>query len=243
MEGCKYITELGTELHMYEDGDVLITDVEGYTIGIHKLDMAKLYTHYTRGELNSFYNKQHEITITVLGIINMPYLKRIGLIDKINQALDYFPELHNKTIYIGVLVKDRNRCFADVDVDNNIIRFNLDYLNNAEKVEGWNATIFHELMHIVQSVSNTPKTEEHCSIHAMARMPNHLVDEDRISYITENGNREHNADICRAAVKYRESGKRGYIKYAKKLLDEVDESKVVLIEGDGDFDIGIGDMK
>lgn len=238
MDSHKYITDSLTEFHMLPNGGVIIKDADGNTVGLGKQSMDELYAHYTNGELNSFYNKRNKITISVLGIVQMSYMKGIGLIDKMNQALDYFPELHHRTIHIGVLIKYRNGIFADVDEDNNVIRFNLDYLRNAKSVEGWNTTIFHELMHIVQQVSNLPKTEEFCSIHAMARMPNRLVDEDRISYITKNGDRKHNADICRKAVQYRESGKRGYIKYAKKLLDEMDESKVAWIEGDGDFDIG-----
>ena len=220
MDSHKYTTDSGTEFHILGDRGVIIKNADGSTAGLSEQSLSDLIAYYSGVGWNPAFNMKHNVKINALDPILMSHIKEIGLIDIINQALDHFPELHNKIIHIGVLVDARKGCFADVDPYNNVIRFNIDALKDAGNVDGWNTIIFHELMHIVQVLSNTPKTEEHCSIHAMARMPNHLVDADEVTYVGD-GDRAHNADICRKAVKYRKSGKRGYIKYAKALLDEV----------------------
>ena len=47
-----------------------------------------------------------------------------------------------------------------------------------------------------------------------------------ISYVIEDGDRATNADLCRKAVEFNDSGKRGYIKYLKSLVDDIDLSRV-----------------
>ena len=220
MDSHKYTTDSGTEFNMLGNGGVIIKDVAGSTIGLSEESMSILNNMYSWGGWNTSFNDKHKVEIKALDTVFLSWLKKCGIIERINQALDYFPELHMRTIHIGIIEYNRDKCDAAADIDNHIIQFNMDRLQHPDEYEGWNVVIFHELMHMVQYISDTSKSEEHCSIHAMARMPNHLVDVDYISYIG-NGNKNYNADICRKAVKYKESGKRGYIKYAKALLDEV----------------------
>ena len=220
MDSHKYTTDTGTEFHMLGNGGIIITDVEGNTVGLSKESMSTLNTCYSWGGWNTAFNKEHQVEIKALDTVFMSWLRDTGIIERINKAFDYFPELHMRTIHIGVWEYDRKECFAYADVNNLIIAFNIDMLEHPDDHEGWNTVIFHEFMHMVAYISDLPKTEEYCSIHAMARMPNHLVDLDLIAYVGD-GDRTHTADICRKAVEYRESGKRGYIKYAKALLDEV----------------------
>ena len=219
MDSLHHITDSGVEFDMLDNGGIIIQDANKKNIvGLSQDSLNDLYTFHSDSGWNTSYNNKHFIRITVLDTVYVSYLKKIGLIDKIKKALDYFPELTCRTVYVGILMREREAAFACVDTDNQILKFNVDLLENAENVEGWNVCIFHELMHIVQRIRDLPKTEEYCSIHAMARMPNHLVDCDYISYISDNGNREYNADLCRKAVGYRESGGRGYIKYVKSLI-------------------------
>ena len=133
------------------------------------------------------------------------YIDKLKLMIPI--ALKYFPELD--TVYVGV---SNIRCNhkACADTDNFLVRFRVDLMPTF-------VTIFHELMHLVQHSTDAPKTEEYCSIYAMARMPEEFVD-DSIPYIGGDPVRFKLAELCRETVKYRESGKRDYIMYLRKRL-------------------------
>ena len=122
-------------------------------------------------------------------------------------ALQHFPEI--EIVYVGISNPKRHHK-ACADVDNFLIRFRVDLRPSF-------VTIFHELMHLVQWDSDEPKTEEYCSIYAMARMPNELVD-DPIPYIGGDFINLSLAQLCRDTVKYRESGRRNYIQFLRKKL-------------------------
>ena len=139
-----------------------------------------------------------------------PYKTDIFL--KVVRSMKFFPELKNQKIYLGISgwVKKNEKNIASADFENNILMFNVNR-------EISYVTVFHELMHFVQYQSNLPRTEEYCSIYAMARMPPHLVDQDIIPYIGK-GHKSYNADLCRESVNYRENGHRKYIQYLKNRL-------------------------
>ena len=229
MEFVKHLTgDSCIEMNLLSSGGVIFKDVEhDSVVGLSKSSMDLLFIYYSDTGWNTSFNKKHRIKITVLDTLYTSHLKDVGLIKKINCALDSFPELRNRTVYIGLLNRGLDVHFAGVDVDNLILSFNRNIILSLEKepeLDGLNTTIFHELMHIVTSIKKLPQTEEYCSIYATARMPSDLVDSDEIPYITENGDRKTNADLCRKAVEFNESGKRGYIKYLKSLVKEIDLS-------------------
>lgn len=222
MKYKKYTTDSGVHVNLLDNGGVILQDTdEKNMIGLSRESVCDLYEYHYDDGWNTRLNIKNHITIKVLDTVYSSYLEDIGLIDRINAALDYFPELSLQTIYIGILKYKREGIFAHVDVNNLVIGFNMDDLINFNTVNGWNVCIFHELMHMVQYSSNLPKSEEYCSIYSIARMPNELIDCDSISYVTDDGNRKHNADLCRLAINYNEAGKRGYIKYLKSLIDEM----------------------
>ena len=122
-------------------------------------------------------------------------------------SLKYFPELDH--VYVGISgIRCNHKACADTD--NFLVRFRVDLMPTF-------VTIFHELMHLVQHSIDAPKTEEYCSIYAMARMPEKFVD-DTIPYIGGNPLKFKLSELCRDAVRYRESGKRDYIMYLRKKL-------------------------
>ena len=229
MEFVKHITEDScVEINFLSNGGVIFQDLEHKdSVGLSKSSMAELFRYYSETGWNTSYNQKHDIKITVLDTIYTSYLNKVGFIEKMNRILDFFPELKYRTVYIGTIDKNFGFNYACVNVDNLIILFNESVILNLDaepNPESLNISIFHELMHVVVYVKRLPKTEEYCSIYAMARMPNDMVDSDEIPYITENGDRKTNADLCRKAVEFNESGKRGYIKYLKSLVKEIDLS-------------------
>ena len=145
----------------------------------------------------------------------------------VSRALNYFPELEGETVYVGVR---RKTCMGDVrgaaDSENNIVFFN-------PRDPPSYVTVFHELMHLVvaklrREGRKVPRTEAYVSIAAVARMPSHLVDENRIPYVVEEVP-EHLApklpELCRKALEHRKH-RRNYIQYLKKLIEE-EKKKVV----------------
>ena len=122
-------------------------------------------------------------------------------------SLKYFPELDH--VYVGISgIRWNHKACADTD--NFLVRFRVDLMPTF-------VTIFHELMHLVQYSIDAPKTEEYCSIYAMARMPEEFVD-DSIPYIGGDHDKLKLSELCRDAVRYRESGRRDYIMYLRKRL-------------------------
>lgn len=135
------------------------------------------------------------------------------VVKKLNVVLPFFLELD--IVYIGI-TNDKS-CFAQADVANNLVKFRAD-------IPLKYVTTFHELMHLVAWQNDkTPKTEEYCSVYAMARMRWDLVD-DEIPYIYH-GDRElwQIPGICRLVVKYRESGHRDYLKFYSGLIGKYPE--------------------
>ena len=127
-------------------------------------------------------------------------------------SLEYFPEISH--VYVGIT--NGNHHVACADQANNLVSF------SPERRPTY-VTIFHELMHLVQyhAPDMPSKSEEFCSIYAMARMPEHLVDKPEIPYIV--------ADfpysgllpgLCRKATRYRAKGNRDYVRYLKRKLEE-----------------------
>lgn len=233
MEFVKYVAvDSCIEVNLLSGGAAIFKDTEhDSVVGLSKLLVDELVMHHSCSGWNVLYNKKHCIKIVVLDTLNIQWLKDVGFIERFNCALDFFPELHNRTVYIG-LTNDSTSDFtyAYVDIKNFILFFNIGLLtrlvDTGVGLIGLNICIFHELMHIVVGIEKLPQTEQYCSIYAMARMPNEMVDEDEILYIAENGDRKVNADLCRKAVEFNESGKRGYIKYLKSLVDDINLSRV-----------------
>ena len=228
MEFKKLTTEDSCiEMNLLGNGGVILKDLaHKCLVGLSRVSMEELYRCYSDTGWNTSYNVKYDVKITVLDTIHSLYLDQVGFIERVNRALDFFPELQHRTVYIGLLNDDLDVTYAYVDVANLIMFFNMHVIAalGDSVVDGLNVCIFHELMHIVADIKKLPQTEKYCSVYAMARMPNDMVDDDEILYVSENGDRKVNADLCRKAVEYNESGKRGYIKYLKSLVDDIDLS-------------------
>ena len=138
------------------------------------------------------------------------------LIKKVKEAVKYFPELENETIYVGIL-DSKDDADGRADSVNRIIKFRID-------VKPTYVTIFHELMHVVIRIMHekgekVPLTsEKFCSISAMARMPPELIDEEVIPYIgTPKVPKHLIPEICRRALEYRKHH-RNYIEKCEEWL-------------------------
>lgn len=149
------------------------------------------------------------------------YLKSVNehaysdvLKERVPIALEYFPELD--VVYVGIIRKDSNNK-GNAMPENSLINFRVNLIPSF-------VTIFHELMHIVAFKNNLPKTEEFCSVYAMARMPFGLVDYS-IPYIGGDVDKEKQAEVCREAVKYREKGHKNYLEYVRKRVFKKEASK------------------
>ena len=143
------------------------------------------------------------------------YKWRGEALEKVKTAVNYFPELDEEVIYLGIT--KRKDCSADVDVLNRIIRFQIE-------TKPTFVTVFHELAHIViyklsESGKDVPRrSEEFCSIFAMARMPPELIDEDAVPYVGKyKVPREYVPKICKKALEYRKTH-RNYIQQCKEWL-------------------------
>lgn len=143
---------------------------------------------------------------------------------RVEMSLKYFPELNDETIYIGVLKDD--------EVDGRADPINRIILFKPDKIPSF-VTIFHELMHLAiekmnENGENLPKTEEFCSIAAMARMPPDLVDEDRIPYIGISTSIPTNLypELCKRALEYRKR-KRDYIRWLRRRIEDIKEVKPI----------------
>jgi len=138
---------------------------------------------------------------------------------KLEQALQYFPELDDEEIYIGIL-SEKDPAAGKADGINRIVKFAVDRPPTF-------VTIFHELMHLTihkrkENGEKLPGTEEFCSIAAMARMPPELIDEDRIPYVGCFRSRESVPELCRSALEYRKI-RRNYIQFLRKRLGGLNE--------------------
>lgn len=158
-----------------------------------------------------------------MGVSEVVFLRSVDrhlfkeeLSQKVKEAVKYFPELENETIYVGIL---DNKDYADGRADsvNRIIKFRID-------VKPTYVTIFHELMHVAIRIMHERgekvplHSEEFCSISAMARMPPELIDEDSIPYIGTPKVPKHLIPrICGEALEYRKHH-RDYIQKCKEWL-------------------------
>lgn len=137
-----------------------------------------------------------------------------GLKRRLETAINYFPELDDNMVYVGECHPSKH---GQADYINNMI------MVTAKNIPGY-ATIFHELMHLVQhKVEGIPGTEEACSIFAMARMPPELVENCVIPYVhgLENGfDKKLIPKLCIEALEYRAEGHRDYIKYLVCLIKD-----------------------
>ncbi len=135
---------------------------------------------------------------------------------KLEQALQYFPELSGEEIYVGIL-PEKDPADGKADGFNRIVKFSVDRPPTF-------VTVFHELMHLAihkrkENGEKLPETEEFCSIAAMARMPPEFVDEDWIPYIGRfKISRESIPELCRSALEYRRRH-RNYIQFLRKRLE------------------------
>ena len=135
----------------------------------------------------------------------------------IEMSLKYFPELKDETIYVGIL-RENDDAEGRANTHNRIILF------KPNKVPTF-VTVFHELMHIaIEKVNENggklPKTEEFCSIAAMARMPPNWVDEDAIPYIGAPKIPipiNLYPELCRRALEYRKQ-RRDYIRWLRERI-------------------------
>jgi len=136
---------------------------------------------------------------------------------RIEMALKHFPELQDETIYVGIL-RENDDAEGRANTHNRIIMFRPD------KVPTF-VTVFHELMHLaIEKVNENggklPKTEEFCSIAAMARMPPELVDEDAIPYIGVPKipiPMSLYPELCRNALEYRKR-RRDYVRWLRERI-------------------------
>ena len=135
----------------------------------------------------------------------------------VEMALKHFPELEDETIYVGIL-REKDEADGRANTHNRIIMFPTD------KVPTF-VTVFHELMHLaIEKVNENggklPRTEEFCSIAAMARMPPELVDEDAIPYIGAPKipiPTNLYPELCRRALEYRKH-RRDYVRWLRERL-------------------------
>lgn len=130
---------------------------------------------------------------------------------KLERAIKYFPEI--KEVKIGGLSQNVDWCIACCYIEEKIIRF--------KDRKHRNVTIFHELMYIVQGLSNEiPCGERACSIFAVARMPPGLV-EGVIPYIDTSNRICHKKkfpELCCQAIQARKKGYQNYIVYLEKVM-------------------------
>lgn len=154
--------------------------------------------------------------------IKQHYYKK-ELEKKLQTASKYFPELEKTKVYIGILPKKANPYYdgiAMANCENNVVLFKVD-------VKPTNVTVFHELTHLaLHKNARKPKSENYCSVSAMARMPPELVDEQQIPYIGLTGVPARAIPgLCKQAIKYREKGNHHYIKYLKQQAEKLARKK------------------
>lgn len=148
-------------------------------------------------------------------IIYLPSAKKLKYFEdlkaKLERAIKYFPEIEE--VRVKGLSQNVHWCIACCNIARNTIGF--------EDRKHRNVTIFHELMHVVQGLSNeVPYGERACSVFAVARMPPEIV-EGVIPYITTSEHIypvEKYPELCRQAIRARKKGHRNYIVYLEKRM-------------------------
>lgn len=144
-----------------------------------------------------------------------------GLYERLETALEAFPELRDRTVTVGMVRpgKDyiRKRPVAHADPYNDLI-----HVRREEPTS--NVTLYHELGHLAiyrlgWDGENVPTTsEEFCTIFSTARMPPAEIDSDRLPYLGEPSiQREGWPYACLQALRYRENN-RDYIQHCSELL-------------------------
>jgi len=148
-------------------------------------------------------------------IIYLPSAKKLkhfeDLKAKLERAIKYFPEI--KEVRVKGLSQNVHWYLACCNIAGKIIEF--------RDKKHRNVTIFHELMHVVQGLSNEiPYGERACSVFAVARMPPGLV-EGVIPYIDTCKRICHKKkfpELCCQAIQARKKGHRNYIVYLEKIM-------------------------
>lgn len=138
------------------------------------------------------------------------------IMEKVKIALEYFPEIDEITL---------SRCgtrgtfaIAWANKKNKEVSFNIEYFPSFN-------TIFHELGHILQGLTPIPSGEEACTIFALSRIPDHLIESYDLPYLglvpVENIR-----DYCKLAIQQRESGNRTYIKWLRERIQSDREKDI-----------------
>jgi hypothetical protein len=101
---------------------------------------------------------------------------------RITTVFDYFPELHNETVYVGWIAPHgwaRGCCYCTSATTNRLFKISL-------QPNETNFTIAHEFTHLLQATRKEelgiPTGERPCDIWALTRLPLDLID-DHPSYI------------------------------------------------------------
>lgn len=136
---------------------------------------------------------------------------------RVSSSLNLFPELDGRVVTVGWLSESED-AFARADWRNDQI-----LLPTHERCP--TMTICHELAHLAihihkQRGGDVPVTsEEFCSIFAVARLREPMIDTDRIAYLGEPGVQKAEwPRICRRALAYRQHS-RNYIQQCSEWLE------------------------
>lgn len=159
--------------------------------------------------------------INVLDSVRESATERNGLRDRLESALEAFPELRDRTVTVGIVKPGkeyvRNRPNAHADPYNSVI-----YVRSETATS--NVTLYHELGHLAifrlgWAGEDVPKTsEEFCTIFSAARMPPAAIDEDRLPYLGQPSIRQERWPyVCLQALRYRENN-HNYIQRCQEWL-------------------------
>jgi hypothetical protein len=147
--------------------------------------------------------------------------KHETILNMVETALIYFPEL--KTITLGCYGRmGGDRCIANAEYPDKL-NFNIKYIPSY-------VTIFHELGHQLQHIRVAPSGEKQASIFGIARLPDHLADEDRLPYVCL-APRIKLRYYCNLAIKYKNDGIKYYIKEIEKIIDADIRADIDFISG------------
>lgn len=131
--------------------------------------------------------------------------------NKVSTALDYFPEV--KFLKLGAMGMKGGRGFANYSAVDMLMRFHINIMPDYN-------VIFHELGHALQErgVKCIPHGEEAATIFALARMPEHLIESNRLPYF-KNVPAKDIPQYCKMAIEQYNKGNRTYIKWLRKQID------------------------
>lgn len=141
--------------------------------------------------------------------------------DKLNEVLQYFPELWNNTIKVG---------YTSTDIGKYISSEKYSEISYVRLYKGVSLhTIAHELMHSVQYMKeDIPMGERPCELWTLAREPS-ILDKPPMSYLSTPSKIRNNwkdwriqvHNLAKQAIKERENGRRNYLKWFEDNLREL----------------------